>query len=446
MLADITEGTPVVSHRGDPRQGNGLRLVAVAAALVAIIVGGLFVLRDRNDESERPATTDVPATTAVAPTPVATTLAPPLETVAPTTVAPTTVAPSSAVPTSRAPSGPAVALATVLDMSFVDAVHGWALIPVGDTGTGLIYTADGGVTWASVTADTTNVQHVYFADTTRGWMYGGEPDGNNGAFRVTRDGGQTWSDVDLGPSGIQGPPVALATDGTTAAIIAAAPPGTQTVNWVVATAPIDSDQFVQNGIGFQQGAGPANAYSLAVEGGDLWAVYNDRTVQGVGRMVAGNTADWSVPWSDLGGSATLAVSRGGTLYAGVWAGEWTGPTVEYQLYVSSDRGNTFSRVTLPNAVQNLSPVAITPVTGGTVVLMEGTPDGASTMYRSTDSGSHMDSRALVPRDGNGSRALGRWFGAGRAAAGDRRQRLDDRHEHRRRRNVDHGRLSHTHRL
>jgi hypothetical protein len=65
MLADIVEDAPRVSAGveaggrgiGGNGGGNGLRFLAIAAAIVAVVVGGLFVLRDRNQSAEQPAGT-----------------------------------------------------------------------------------------------------------------------------------------------------------------------------------------------------------------------------------------------------------------------------------------------------------------------------------------------------------------------------------------------------
>jgi photosystem II stability/assembly factor-like uncharacterized protein len=371
MLADIVDGGPRVTVDGGGRRGNGWRFVAVAAAVVALLVGGLMTLRQLRDDAERPATTDTPSTT----TPLPRTSTPP---------PPTTAAGWSPV------------LTDVRDLTFVDAQHGWALVGTGDASSDLLSTTDGGRTWVSTGAETSNADHVVFADAANGWMYS-QPL-VTGPLLSTHDGGLTWNPVDLTRTGLIGEGFTVTSDGTTVAIVSG-DSANESIGFAVATSPVDHDDFSRAGLGLRAGAGPVVDFSVAADGGNVWAVLNDRVVTDIGRVVDGSVRDWTVPWSDLGGPATLSVSRGGVLYANVWAGVWTGSTIEYEVYVSRDSGTSFSRVGLPLADHAVdSPVAVTAVDGDTVLVTTSDANGAPALYRSTDAGATWTAVPSFPAD------------------------------------------------
>jgi photosystem II stability/assembly factor-like uncharacterized protein len=85
------------------------------------------------------------------------------------------------------------AAATLSDVYFADASHGWA---VGQWGV-VLATDDGGETWTLQRADTSTDQplfSVYFADARRGWAVG-----LWSLMLKTEDGGAHWSAVQLPP-------------------------------------------------------------------------------------------------------------------------------------------------------------------------------------------------------------------------------------------------------
>ncbi len=74
--------------------------------------------------------------------------------------------------------------ATLEDIFFTDAKHGWA---VGVEGT-ILATGDGGRSWQAQTSDTTApLRAVHFTDATHGWAVGVE-----GTILATGDGGHSW--------------------------------------------------------------------------------------------------------------------------------------------------------------------------------------------------------------------------------------------------------------
>ncbi len=270
-------------------------------------------------------------------------------------------------------------------MSWVDAQHGWALLnEVESSGTALFATSDGGKTWRSLGVGIGQAAHVKFADLANGWMFS-DGFGDPSSFQSTHDGGATWQSIDLTSAGITGGPQGLATDGKTVTIAAENVAGAdQNVAWTVATSPVGVDQFARIGIDFPSGAGPVADFSIATSGGNTWVVYNDRVVTGVARVLNGTVKPWTPPWTDLGGPATVAVAKdGGPLYAIVNAGEWGGPVVETQLWVSDDKGDTFQKIALPSraapgvlANVQFVPDALNPIVAVTQ------PDGSEELYRS----------------------------------------------------------------
>jgi hypothetical protein len=302
------------------------------------------------------------------------------------TVPASTTATAIVPPTNRplATDGPATdaAFGRVVDMSFVDPQHGWVLVGDDSSTTNLLATSDGGQTWKTVPVDTHDALHVTFADPTNGWLYG---DSSN--FQSTHDGGATWLTVDLGKAGmIDGVP-ALVSDAGTVTIISGIAAADQNVNWTVATSPVDTDDFARIGIDFQQGAGPANEFSLAAAGDNTWMVYNDRVVTATARTLHGVTAPWTPSWSDLGGPATvIATSNDGTVYAVVAAGVWTDSVGETQLYISKNNGDTFQQLALPTGVATQVSTSLVVAGRSDLVLTVPQPDGAQTLYRSGDQG------------------------------------------------------------
>ncbi|MGZ4791262.1 MAG: YCF48-related protein [Ilumatobacteraceae bacterium] len=296
---------------------------------------------------------------------------------------PVATAPVVNTPSSNPPPPALTGAHQVVDMSFVDAQHGWMLEADDSSTSVLLATSDGGATWKAPSVDTRKAAHVKFADRMNGWMYGGD----SSSFQSTHDGGATWQPVDLAQAGMIDGVQALASDGNTVTIVSGIAAADQNVNWSAATSPVDTDNFARIGIDFPQGAGPANDWSIATSGGDTWIVYNDRTVTGTGRTLNGVAAPWAPPWTDLFGPASVtATGNGGPLYALVTAFAWNG-VPENQLYVSEDRGTTFRQLTPPPGIAEFPPSGLVVADPSTVVITVAQSDDTEALYRSVDKGS-----------------------------------------------------------
>jgi photosystem II stability/assembly factor-like uncharacterized protein len=84
---------------------------------------------------------------------------------------------------------------TLNSVSFVDALHGWAVGSCDEMGgpSIILATADGGATWQTQPSGTTDeLGSVTFVDTAHGWLTGG------GKVYATTDGGATWTPYDAG--------------------------------------------------------------------------------------------------------------------------------------------------------------------------------------------------------------------------------------------------------
>ncbi|MEM7129106.1 MAG: YCF48-related protein [Chloroflexota bacterium] len=88
--------------------------------------------------------------------------------------------PAETAPTPQSTSTPGV----MNGLDFVNTTHGWV---VGNGGQ-IVHTNDGGTSWQTQDANTTNDLHaVDFVDVNTGWVIGG-----SGTIRHTADGGTTW--------------------------------------------------------------------------------------------------------------------------------------------------------------------------------------------------------------------------------------------------------------
>jgi hypothetical protein len=99
---------------------------------------------------------------------------------------------------------------SLLDVSFIDAAHGWAAVQPAQGGTlSLWRTSDGGKTWSAgrlsmpEAAGLKNASFE-FADTQTGWISVQYPTGaafSRGALYRTQDGGETWQRMELPAAG-----------------------------------------------------------------------------------------------------------------------------------------------------------------------------------------------------------------------------------------------------
>jgi len=292
---------------------------------------------------------------------------------------PASTPPVVTTPSSNPPPPALSGARRVVDMSFIDSQHGWLVEGDDSSTTVLLATSDGGATWTAAGVDTGHATNVKFADHLNGWMFGGA----DSSFQSTHDGGATWHSVDLADAGFVFGVQALASDGSTVSIVSGIAAADQNVNWTVATSPVGTDDFARVGIDFQQGAGPANYFSVAASSGNEWIVYNDRAVTGTARRLNGIVTTWAPPWTDLFGPVSVtATGNGGPLYALVNAFQWNG-VPENRLYVSDDNGDTFRQATTPPAIAGAQLVSIDQ---SNLVILVSQSDGSGTLSRSIDEG------------------------------------------------------------
>jgi hypothetical protein len=153
--------------------------------------------------------------------------------------------------------------------------------------------------------------------------------------------------------------------------------------------PIAADDVTSLDVRIPFGAGPAMDVSMVAQADAVWMVYNDRVVSGSVRILDRVVdTSWVPPAADLGGPVVLhARSEGGPLWAvadaGVWGGDLAIP--RSIVYVSDDRGDTFTEVALPPELPSgLGRVVAVP--DETSVVISGQIREGPTVFRSSDRG------------------------------------------------------------
>jgi photosystem II stability/assembly factor-like uncharacterized protein len=257
--------------------------------------------------------------------------------------------PTSAFPQPPHLSGPP-AMPTgfaAASVTFISATEGWALGAV-NCGAGatncravLALTTDGGRTWSPVPPPPTTlspapnsargVSQIRFADAVDGWAFGAE-------LWTTHDGGQHWVRSSL----------------TNVYALEANPKNVYAVvfdqnstRFLIKTSPVMRDVWVTAPTWLGVGAGPVPSVQIVLTGssGGGWILENDRTVIAGARLVSGQWQPWTPPCTSVGGPADLAASSATQLVANCTEGVWTGPSISNHVYLSSDGGTTFRRVT-----------------------------------------------------------------------------------------------------
>ena len=281
----------------------------------------------------------------------------PSGTIAPTASAPSSTAPSASSVAQATPTASASAVAGApvpagfrpMSVTFISADEGWVLgSALCATGRcpAIARTIDGGRTWTSSGAPATKIGEqpavdvsgagvtgLRFADARDGWAFGPE-------LWATHDGGTTWRRLDVLPHG-----AVVALESARGTVHAVAYDGAQ--DYRIASAPVGDDGWTISALKVPVGGGPVPVIQLVLSGDAGWVLENDRVVVDGARLEAGNWRSWKPPCADLEAQAVIDASSATDLVAacdlGVWASPPAGTTPGDHLYVSHDRGATFTR-------------------------------------------------------------------------------------------------------
>jgi hypothetical protein len=271
-------------------------------------------------------------------------------------------------------------------VTFVSPNDGWVLGTGSCSGApcaAIRRTADGGRTWAAVSAPhaaivpggyqgAPGISGIRFADARNGWAFG--PD-----LWATHDGGATWARLTIAGLPADAAIVALETArGTVHAVVL------DGQDYRVASSPVGADDFRLSAVRVPVGAGPVPSVQLVLSGVAGWLIENDRTVVGGARLVNGAWVAWQPPCADVVGPAFLAASSPTELAAACDVGLWGTSTGDH-LYLSHDGGSRFvesgAAVPLQMAAQVASASQSVIVVGGsdaTGAVLVATFDGGRT--------------------------------------------------------------------
>jgi hypothetical protein len=322
----ITE--PPAAQPADELSHRRRRWVAVAILASAAAVAAIAVVLTAGGRSE------VVTTPGSAPAPSSGPAVEPSTTVPPTT--------SGAPPVARSSFSPS-------SVTFVSPTKAWVL---GADGV-LVTTDDRGATWQPVNAprakpdDQGTVPRVRFADTTVGYVFGGD-------LWSTHDAAVTWQQIMVPGADDASDFVALETaNGTTYVVF------TTSDGFRIASSPVGQDDWKLDPLVVPYGAGPVPSVQLVLQHGAGWLLENDRVVTAGARLVNGRWSTWTPPCLDGGGPAVLAASDSSNLVAACQEGVWGGPpTPATRLYRSLDGGATFTSANpLPDPQARLDAIA-----------------------------------------------------------------------------------------
>ena len=392
----------IPSREPSPRAGvRGLRSVArlavnlAAAAVVVIAVAALIVSRNGGNlpaggqptgsgSVATPGASAVPSAASAMPSAASSAIAPSAAIAAPSATPP--VASTSPVPPATPIASTSLLGLSPASVTFVSPDDGWVL----GTGTcssapcaAIARTADGGRTWAKVSAPhasivrgpdpgTSGISGLRFADARNGWAFG--PD-----LWATHDGGASWARLTIPGLPADAAIFALASaHGTVHAVVL------DGQDYRVASSPVGADDFRLGPVRVAVGAGPVPAVQQVLSGAAGWMIENDRTVVGGARLVNGAWVAWQPPCADVVGPAFLAASSSTELAAACDVGLWGTSTGDH-LYLSHDGGSTFvesgAAVPLQMAAQVASASPSVIVVGGsdaTGAVLVATFDGGRT--------------------------------------------------------------------
>jgi hypothetical protein len=393
LLNEVTPGETeealtMVRARGRGQNVDQRRwsLLALAAAAIVVLVGGLVVLKNRDtDEVEPPlasppstapvtnpgtATTQVPAT--VPPTAPATAPA----TAAPATSAPVTSEPTTTEPTTTPAATPDVApLADQADFggaSKVAYAGGGVIIVSGTRSDGspvLWEWSDGAAAWSALDLPGDNsFVPIAFVDGQVGFAF------VDGYVQKTADGGSTWQRVALdSPSGGGVSVIELAIGADMVHALGVDQGGAMTFR--LYTMPIAGDAFTASSVNFPPPAGGEPVTSFAFDGESGWMAVTSRTLMGAARFSGGEWSEDSNVTCVNGGVTYASSGNPGDLVrscdSGFMGSDGSVPEAT-QMQVSSDAGQTFSQpLTLPTGGSPFFTLLARPAVGTIIIGGEG---------------------------------------------------------------------------
>ena len=340
-------------------------LLALAAAAIVVLVGGLVVLKNRDTDEVEPPLASPPSTAPVtnpgstATTQVPATVPPSAPATVPATAAPATSAPVTTEPPTTEPTTTTVVatpdVAPLADQSDfggaskVAYAGGGVIIVSGTSSDGspvLWRWSDATATWSSTAlpGDNTLVP-IAFVDDQIGFAF------VDGYVQKTADGGSTWQRVTLdSPSGGGVSVIELAIGADMVHALGVDQDGAMTFR--LYTMPIDSDAFTASSVSFPPPAGGEPVTSFAFDGESGWMAVTSRTLMGAARFSGGEWSEDSNVTCVNGGVTYASSGQSGDLVrscdSGFMGSDGSVP-VGTQLEVSSDGGQTFgSPLPLPS--------------------------------------------------------------------------------------------------
>jgi hypothetical protein len=339
-------------------------LLALAAAALVVLVGGVALLKSRDTDEVEPPLATPPGTVALTTTPTApATVAPtsPASTAPGSTAVPATAPPTSAPVTQPATTEPptttVVATPDIPPLADQSDFGGASKVAFARDGeiivTGLLQNgspvlwrwSDSVGSWSSTAlpGDNTLVP-IAFVDDQVGYAF------VDGYVQKTADGGATWQKVTLAsPSGGSVSVLELAIGAGYVHALGVDQSGTMTFR--LYTMPLDGDSFTASSVEFPPPAGGEPVASFAFDDQSGWMAVTSRTLMGAAQFAGGQWTEVNVDC--VNGGVTYASSgQSGDLVrscdSGYMGSDGSVPEAT-QLQVSSDGGQTFgSPLALPS--------------------------------------------------------------------------------------------------
>ena len=253
-------------------------------------------------------------------------------------------------------------------VSFVSPTTGWVL---GESPCSarrcfsLIKTVDGGASWSNVTPPPFSASPAYaefnfatlqFTNADDGWTYdyNEEVGGTGYQLFATHDGGNAWTQIELGAPNKWG---IAALDAAAGHVWAVTYGNTSSDNYSIFGSPVDQDTWTASPLTLPLGAGGAPGFQIVLEGNSGWIVDNDRGTLAGASLNNGVWTAWTPPCHN----------------SAYWDAELAGINLSYlvaycppdlnvespppaALFASTNGGESFQQVaaTLPSSVTGLA--------------------------------------------------------------------------------------------